>query len=87
MFASPSLLLPLHHKHSDTATSTADTAGHKRGGRSAHHVPPTGRLAEGADIDLKPACKAHAARNVREELDSIGVHVFREFMPAGRRTG
>ena len=41
---------------------------------------PTVQLADRADIDLRPACNALAAWNVRDDLDSIGVHVFREFI-------
>ncbi len=41
---------------------------------------PTVRLADGADIDLRPACSALARWNLRDDLDSIGVQVFREFM-------
>jgi acyl-homoserine-lactone acylase len=41
---------------------------------------PTVLLADGADVDLRGACDALARWNLRDDLDSVGVHVFREFM-------
>jgi acyl-homoserine-lactone acylase len=41
---------------------------------------PSVRLADGADVDLRPACRALSRWNLRDELDSVGVHVFRELM-------
>jgi acyl-homoserine-lactone acylase len=41
---------------------------------------PFVQMADGADVDLRAACTALARWNLRDDLDSVGVHVFREFM-------
>ena len=41
---------------------------------------PTVQLGDGTGVDLRAACDALARWNLRDDLDSVGVHVFREFM-------
>jgi acyl-homoserine-lactone acylase len=41
---------------------------------------PTVRLADGAEVDLRPACAVLARWDLRDDLESVGAHIFREFM-------